>query len=174
MPRCATSPISGKRNSKCGANHACSSAIAGVAQFVEHVVEILRDEVRQHEAIVQRGAPADQRLRVGLLPEPGDQRPQQQLLRQAHPRVRRHLEAAELDQAQRPVERVGREQLVDAELGAVRVAGHVDQQIAEDAVDQPRRTVLPSRGSLLERDLQFVQRIVPSLRRRAAPGSSGR
>ncbi len=74
-----------------------------------------------------------------LLPEPGDQRAQQQLLRQAHPRMRRHLERAELDQAQPAGRAVGRIELVDADLGAVRVAGDVDQQIAEQAIDQPQR-----------------------------------
>ena len=59
----------------------------------------------------------------------------------------------------RPGGAVGRIQLVDAELGPVRVAGDVDQQIAEDAVHQPRRTWrafarLPI--ELLERDLQLV------------------
>ena len=80
---------------------------------------------------------------VRLLPEPRHQRPQQQLLREAHPRVRRHLERAELDQPQPAGRRVGRVQLVDAELGAVRVARDVDQQMAEHAIDQPRRAVLP-------------------------------
>ena len=71
-----------------------------VAQVGEHVVEVLLDEVRQHEAIVQLGAPADQRGLVRRLPEPGDQRAHEQLLREAHARVRRHLERAQLDQAQ--------------------------------------------------------------------------
>jgi hypothetical protein len=51
--------------------------------------------------------------------------------------VRRHLEAAELDQAQPAGRAVGREQLVDADFGAVGVAGDVDQQVAEQPVDQP-------------------------------------
>ncbi len=73
---------------------------AGCLQFLEHFLKILRHEVRQHESIVQRRAPAHQRRSVRLVPEPGDQCPHQQLLRQAHPRVRRHFEAAELDQSQ--------------------------------------------------------------------------
>ncbi len=79
---------------------------------------------------------------IGHFPEAGDQRPHQQLLRQAHPRVRRHLEAAELHQPQPAGGRVGRIELVDAELGAVRVARQVDQQIAEQAVDEPRRAAV--------------------------------
>ena len=89
----------------------------------EHVREVLLDEVRQHEAIVQLGAPArEPRRRVRRLPEARDQRAQQQLLREAHARVRRHLERAQLQQAEPAGRAVGRIQLVDAELGAVRVA----------------------------------------------------
>ena len=76
---------------------------------------------------------------VGLLPEPGDQRAHQQLLCQAHARVRRHLEAAEFQQSEAAGRGVGRVQLVDAELGAMRVAGAIDQDVAEDAIDQPGR-----------------------------------
>ncbi|OPZ22870.1 MAG: hypothetical protein BWZ10_00191 [candidate division BRC1 bacterium ADurb.BinA364] len=50
---------------------------AGLLHFLDHVGEILLDEMRQHEAVVQLGAPARQPLRrVGLLPETRDQRPQ--------------------------------------------------------------------------------------------------
>ena len=89
--------------------------------------------------------------------------------------MRRHLERAELDQAEparRPVRRV---QLVDAELGAVRVAGHVDQQIAEQPVDEPRRRGCDRLiGTCCERDLELVAASRGAPRRRAAPGSSGR
>ena len=60
------------------------------------------------------------------------------MLHQAHARVRRHLEGADLDQAEPAGRAVGRVELVDAELGAVGVAGDVDQQVAEQPVDQPR------------------------------------
>ena len=53
--------------------------------------------------------------------------------------MRRHLERAELDEAEAARRPVGRIQLVDADLGAVRVAGHVDQEIAEQPIDEPRR-----------------------------------
>ena len=96
---------------------------------------------------MQLGAPARQaRRRIGLAPEARDQRAQQQLLREAHARVRRHLEGAQLEQAEAAGGAVGRVQLVDAELGAVRVAGDVDQQVAEQAVDQPGRRRLARRG----------------------------
>ena len=64
----------------------------------------------------------------------------------------------------RPRGAVGRVQLVDAELGAVGVAGDVDQQVAEQAVDQPRRrSRRPARRHLREGDLQLVERVVARL-----------
>ena len=75
--------------------------------------------------------------------------------------MRRHFEAAELDQAQPPGRAVGRIKLVDADFGAVRVAGHVGQQIAEDAVDQPGRDIARRAvGHFAEGDFQFVERVV--------------
>ncbi len=77
--------------------------------------------------------------------------------------MRRHLEGAHLEQAEAPGRTVGRVELVDAELGAVRIAGHVDQQVAHQPVDQPRRTRAVLRGDAAqfgERDLDLVDRIV--------------
>ena len=146
-PRPLDRPSSGKRNSKWGRNHPTSSGHARIAQVGDDALEVGPQEVRQHEAVVQRRAPAHQRPAVGLLPEPGDERADQQLLGEAHARVRRHLEGAELDQAEpahRPLRRV---QLVDADLGPVRIAGDVDQQVAEQPVDQPgRRSASPGSG----------------------------
>ena len=42
------------------------------------VLQVLRDEVGQHEPIVQFGAPSHHTRRVGLLPEAGDHRAEQQ------------------------------------------------------------------------------------------------
>ena len=108
-----------------------------------------------------------------MLPEPGDQRADEQLLGEAHARVRRHLEGAELDEAEpahRPLRRI---ELVDADLGAVRVAGHVDQQVAEQAVDQPGRDRAARLGDLAQRDLELVERLVARLvdARRLAGGA---
>ena len=74
--------------------------------------------------------------------------------------MRRHLEGAHLEQAQAAGVAVGREHLVDAELGAVRIAGGIDEQVAEQAVDDPRRHRLAGRRQLLERQLELVQRVV--------------
>ena len=62
--------------------------------------EVLPDEMRQHEAVVQRRPPADAVAELRIAPEPGDQRAQEQLLRKTHARIGRHLEGAELDQAE--------------------------------------------------------------------------
>ncbi len=135
-----------------------------VDEIAADVLEVAPEIVRQHEPVVQPGAEADQRPAVGLLPEPGDQGAQDQLLGEAHPGVRRHLEGAELDQAQAAGRAVGRVQLVDADLGPVGVAGHVDQQVAEDPVDQPGRAGPGTGiGDLAERDLELVELVLARL-----------
>ena len=82
--------------------------------------------MRQHEAIVQRRAPTDEVAVLRLAPEPSDEGTEQQLLREAHARIGRHLERTELDQAETPGGAIGRIELVDANLGAMGVAGDVD------------------------------------------------
>jgi hypothetical protein len=69
--------------------------------------------------------------------------------------VRRHLEGAQLQEPAPAGSGIGRKELVDAELGAVRVACRIDQDVAEDAIDQPRRR-LSSRLDLAEGDLQLM------------------
>ena len=59
-----------------GANHAMvelDSRLARISSTTSR--KSLRDEVRQHEAVVQRRVPIDERFGVRLLPEPGDTRP---------------------------------------------------------------------------------------------------
>ena len=113
--------------------------VAGAVHVVDDVDEVVPDVKRQHELIVQLGTPAHEVFGVGLAPKTRDERQQQQLLHEAHARVRRHLEGAELDEAEPARGPIRRIQLVDADLGAMRVAGDVDQQIAEQAVDEPGR-----------------------------------
>ncbi len=96
-------------------------------------------EVRQQVSAVQIGAVPDQRRPQRIVPEPRDQRPDQQRLHHRHLGVRRHLEAAQLQQAQPAAGGVGAVQLVDAELGAVGVAGDVGQQVPQRPVDHPGR-----------------------------------
>ena len=116
---------------------------------------------RQHEPVVQLRSPAHEVALIGHAPEARDEREQQQLLREAHARVRRHLERAELDEAEPAGRAVGRIELVDADLGAMRVARHVDQQVAEQPIDEPWRRLRRLRD-LRERELELVERIVAS------------
>ena len=122
--------------------------------------------MRQHEAVVQLGPPAHLARAVGGLPEPRDERAHEELLGEAHPRVRRHLEGAQLDEPEPAGGAVGAVELVDAELGAVRVAGHVDEQVAEEAVDEPGRAWVAGARvglELAERELQLVEAVVARL-----------
>ena len=99
--RWANSPMTGKAKFEVRREPLRFERIAGRSQLFDHVVEILPHEMRQHEPIVQRRVPIDQPLPcTAVFQKRATQRPQQKLLRQAHPRVRRHLERAELDQAQ--------------------------------------------------------------------------
>src|SRR5439155_23045626 len=61
--------------------------VAGLPEFIEHAEKILPEEMRQHEAIVQRRAPADELALLWLTPQLCDQRADQQLLRQRHPGI---------------------------------------------------------------------------------------
>ena len=112
--------------------------VACLIEFSHDIFEVLPDEVGQEKAIMQLGAPAHQALRlIGYLPKTRDQRTQEQLLREAHARVWRHLEGAHLKQPQTPGGAVRRVKFIDAKFGAVGVAGDVDQQISQQPVDQP-------------------------------------
>ena len=84
--------------------------------------------------------------------------------------MRRHLESAQLEQPEPAAAAVGAVELVDAELGAVRVAGEVGQQVPQRAVDEPRRGFLVQLArrvgeppDLLQRDLHLVDRLGPAL-----------
>ena len=66
--------------------------ISDGAQVLQHAEKVLPNEVPEHESVVQGSAPTHRRAALRLAPERGDQRAQEQLLRQAHTRVRRHFE----------------------------------------------------------------------------------
>ena len=55
--------------------------------YAEHVAEILPDEMRQHEAVVQLGAPAHALAVQRRGPVARDQRPHQQLLADTKSRI---------------------------------------------------------------------------------------
>ena len=104
--------------------------VASATRVFAHVFEVTPGEVRQHPAVVDVGAPADKWFFIRLLPEPGDERAQHQCLSEAHACMWRHFEGTHFQQAETAGRTVGREEFVDAELGAVRAAGGVDQQVA--------------------------------------------
>ena len=127
----------GKRNSKNGASHARSNANPWSTRSCDDFGDVGGRVERKQEAVVQLGAPAHERAGVRLGGEPRDERTHEQRLHERHARVRRHLEAAQLEQAEPAPFRVRAEQLVDAQLGAVRAAGDVDEELAEQPVDEP-------------------------------------
>ncbi len=53
--------------------------IAARAKFFDHVAEVVGNEMRQHEPIVQRRVPIDERFGIRCLPEAGDAGPQQEV-----------------------------------------------------------------------------------------------
>ena len=90
--------------------------------------------------------------------------------------MRRHFKRPELDEPQAAGRSIGRVELVDAELGPVRVAGRIDQQIAKDAIDEPRWHAAPFANlaiELVEGELQLIDRVVASFidARRLARGT---
>ena len=129
--------------------------------------DVVNHVVRQQVSAVQVGAVPDQRGPQRLVPEPGHQRAHQQRLHHRHLGVRRHLEATQLQQAEPAAGAVGAVQLVDAELGAVGVAGDVGQQVPQRPVGHPRlgRRLCAGRQprDLGERDLQLVERLGAAL-----------
>jgi hypothetical protein len=88
---------------------------------------------------MQFSSPPDQLFAIRITPEMRDQRSHQQLLDKAHAGVGRHLERAQLEQPKPPSGRLRGIELVDAELGSMRVAGQIGKQMPEDAIDQPWR-----------------------------------
>ena len=96
---------------------------------------------------MQLGSPANQPAGfVGLLPESGHQRPQQQLLGQAHAGMGWHLEGPQLEQTMTPTRAVRGIELVDTELGPVGIAGDVRKQVPEQAVHHPGRDFFAHRA----------------------------
>ncbi|MNL45422.1 hypothetical protein D3C87_1680680 [compost metagenome] len=117
--------------------------------------------MRQQEPVVQLRAPARQlRRRIGFAPETSDQRPQQQLLRQAHARMGWHFKCAQFQQPKASRCAVRRVEFVDTKLGTVSVASDIDQQVAQQPVDQPRRALFTRLRHLRESYFQLIQGIV--------------
>ena len=137
--------------------------IEGVAcalKIVQDLEEIAPDEMFEHVAVVQSRSPAHRLAVERRAPEPGNERAQQQLLGETHACVRRHFERAELDETEPAGRPVRRKQFVDADFGAVGIAGHIDQEVAEQTVDEPRRRRLVQRRHLAERDFKLVEHVL--------------
>ncbi len=75
--------------------------VARSVLFGDDVGEILLHEVRQHETVVQLRSPAREAFGdIRCSPEARDERPKQELLREAHVGVRRHFERAQLEKTE--------------------------------------------------------------------------
>ena len=71
--------------------------IAGPADILHDIGQILLDEMGQQPPIRDMAAPADGLFFVGFIPEFRDEAAQQQLLDEAHARMRRHFERAKFE-----------------------------------------------------------------------------
>src|ERR1700742_3515831 len=72
--------------------------VTGLLQLTEHIEKILPQEMRQHETVVQRRAPAHEFPLLWLAPQLRDQRADQEWVGGRDPRVGRHLERVNLDE----------------------------------------------------------------------------
>ncbi len=125
--------------------------------------DVMNNEVRQQVAAVQVRAMPDQRCAQRLCPEPGHQRAHQQRLHHRHLKMRRHLEPAQLKQAQAPTSAVRIVELVDTELRAVGISGDIGEQMPQRPIDMPRGFRIGQPFNLGEGNLQLVQRLFASL-----------
>ena len=83
------------------------------------------------------------------------------MLRQRHPRIRRHLQRTELDQTETAGRAIGRIKFVDADFGTVGIAGDIDQNVPEQAIHQPQRRLDPGWRHVGKRDLQLIEAVMP-------------
>src|SRR5271156_1420195 len=117
-----------------GSKPVAAKGVTGPIQIVDHILPVRLHEVRQHEAVVQAVSPGNQFLAIWLTPELRDQRSHQELLGQAHARVRRHLKRAQFEETETGSGALRGIELVDAEFGAVGAAGYVSEQMTKEAI----------------------------------------
>ena len=116
-------------------------------QIVDHLEQIALDEPGQQVPVVQRGAPPDRIVPYGGLPAAATMPRTSSACTRAICGWGGISNARSSSSPSRPLG-VGAEELVDAELGSMGVAGQVDQQVAQQPVDHPRGdVVVPSRSS---------------------------
>ena len=106
---------------------------------------------------MERGAPTDQAALEWTFPKHAYQRADEQHLHKTHSDMRSHFEGTQFEQAQAQPATLRGIELVDAELGAMRVSSDIDEQVAEQSIHHDRQAVV--RRQIAERDLQFVQGI---------------
>ena len=138
----------------------------------EDVLEVAPQPCRQKEPIVEPLPPANERRAVRRAGERRDERSDERHLGHGHPHVGRHLEGAQLDDPLAPMGGRRIEQLVDADLGAVRIAGDVDQQMPKQRITKPRWRRLAPRFKCRARGRSPARRgRRAALRRGAAPAT---
>src|SRR5580704_13376336 len=128
---------------------------SGLPQPDEYLREVALNGVGQHEAVVERGAPADQAAFIRRLPKHADQSADQQHLKKIHSYMRRHFERPQFEQAKLQPESRWRKELVYAELGAMRVPGDIGEQVTKQSIYNERRTI--ARGQMTKRNFELVQ-----------------
>ncbi|CAB4899819.1 unannotated protein [freshwater metagenome] len=134
-----------------------------LAEVLGDPADITDHEVRQHVSTVQVGTVPNQWCFERGIPESRDHRAHEQGLHHRHLMMRRHLESAKFEQTEPAAGGVGAVQLVDAELGTVRVPGDVGEQVPQRPIDDPRRCRTVSTGQTLdlaERNLELVERLL--------------
>src|SRR5216684_224504 len=85
----------------------CLERKTRLAQIANDIPEIRLAKMREHPTVVNVCAPAQETAGVSLLPEFRDEAAQQEMLRETHPRVRRHFKCAQLDEAEATAAAVG-------------------------------------------------------------------
>src|SRR5450631_4532196 len=98
--------------------------------------------MRQHSTVMQRGAPTDQVAFEWTLPKYAYRRADQQHRYKTHSDMRSHFKGTQFEQAKAQPETLRRIELVDAELGAMRVSSNVDEQVAKQSIDHARRVIV--------------------------------
>src|ERR1700687_4127049 len=99
--------------------------VTGYVHVCHHIFPVELSEVRQQEAVMQRGSPPHEFAAVRSLPEMRNQRAHEQLLSETHACVRRHFECPTFHQTKLRFGSVRGLEFVDVDVGTVRIAGHI-------------------------------------------------
>src|ERR1017187_7233621 len=102
-------------------------------------------------------APTNQTAVEWPFPKHAYQGADEQHLYKTHSDMRSHFKGTQFEEAKAQPATLRGIELVDAELGAMRVSSDIDEQIAEQSIHHDRRAVV--RRQIAKSDLQFVQGI---------------